>query len=209
MGAFLSLAGSLSMKLRYSPTSPFARKVRVAAAVLDIPLDLELADTLDPADSLRQENPLGKIPALRTDEGVVLFDSPVIQAWLDHVAGGGRILPTQAGPRFAALRLEALADGMMDAGILRLYEGRFRPSERHEPKWLQHQAQKMQRALDALEADPPAMGTLTVGDIALGCALGWFDFRFKDEWRDGHPRLVAWFEDFAARCPGFAETAPK
>lgn len=197
------------MLLRFSPTSPFVRKVRVAAAVLGLKLDIEPADTMDPDDSLRRQNPLGKIPALLTDEGDVLFDSPVILAYLDHVAGGGRILPVEPKARFAALRLEALADGMMDAGILLLYEGRFRPVERHEVKWLEHQEGKRARALDALEATiAPFAGPISVGDIALGCALSWFDFRFAGTWRETHPRLVAWHAAFAAACPDFEASKP-
>lgn len=198
------------MKLRFSPTSPFVRKVCVAAAILGQTLELEPADTLDPNDSLRRQNPLGKVPALLTDDGDVLFDSSVILAYLDHLAGGGRLIPTEPKARFDALRLEALADGMMDAGILVLYEARFRPTDRHEPKWLDHQLQKMARALAEIEKAAPAVGaqTFTVGDIALGCALGWFDFRFEGAWRADHPRLVAWYEDFASRCPGFATSKP-
>lgn len=196
------------MKLRYSPTSPFARKVRLAAAILGQTLELELADTLDPNDTLRIQNPLGKIPALLTDDGQVLFDSPVILAYLDHLAGGGRIIPLEPKARFAALRQEALADGLTDAGILLLYEGRFRPVERHEPKWLDHQSQKVERALAVFEADPPAARPILVGDIALACGLAWLDFRFEGKWRAGHPKLVAWLADFAARCPGFEDTKP-
>ncbi|MEP9352632.1 glutathione S-transferase family protein [Xanthobacter sp. KR7-65] len=201
-------ASDIPMLLRFSPTSPFVRKVRVAAALLGQTLELETADTLDPNDTLRQQNPLGKVPALVTPEGV-LFDSPVILAYLDHVAGGDRILPTEPKARFAALRKEALADGMMDAGILTLYEARFRPVEKHEAKWLDHQAEKRSRALAALEADcTPFALPITVGDIALACALGWFDFRFEGKWRNDHPRLVAWFDDFIAAMPTFAESAP-
>lgn len=197
------------MLLRFSPTSPFVRKVRVAAALLGQPLELEPADTLDPSDSLRSQNPLGKVPALVTEDGEVLFDSSVILAYLDHRAGGDRILPTEPEARFAALRKEALADGMMDAGILLLYEARFRPQEKHEVKWLDHQSHKMKRALDAFEAKAaPFAGPVTVGDIALGCALGWFDFRFGGAWRDEHPKLVAWYEGFVKACPGFDETKP-
>ncbi|OYX84964.1 MAG: glutathione S-transferase, partial [Azorhizobium sp. 35-67-5] len=96
------------MRLRYSPFSPFARKVRIAAAVLGLPLELEAADTMDATDTLRQQNPLGKIPILLRDNGPALFDSPVILAYLDHVAGGDRLIPAETEARFAALRLEAL-----------------------------------------------------------------------------------------------------
>ncbi|MFG1379568.1 glutathione S-transferase N-terminal domain-containing protein [Xanthobacter autotrophicus] len=197
------------MLLRFSATSPFVRKVRIAAAILGQTLEIEPADTLDPNDTLRRQNPLGKVPALLTDEGEVLFDSSVILAYLDFLAGSGRILPLDPKARIAALRKEALADGMMDAGILLLYEARFRPAEKHEPRWLDHQEGKRTRALAAFEADAaPFDGTIAVGDIALACALGWFDFRFEGKWRADHPRLVAWYEAFAAACPGFAESKP-
>lgn len=197
------------MLLRFSATSPFVRKVRVAAALLGQTLEIEPADTLDPNDTLRSQNPLGKIPALLADDGQVLFDSSVILAYLDMLAGGGRILPLDPKARIAALRKEALADGMMDAGILLLYEGRFRPVEKHEPKWLEHQEGKRSRALDAFEADAaPFDGTITVGDISLACALGWFDFRFEGKWRSDHLKLKAWYEAFAAACPHFADSTP-
>lgn len=197
------------MRLRHSPTSPFVRKVRLAAAILGLPLALENADTLSDTDTLRQQNPLGKVPTLVTDAGETLFDSRVILAYLDQVAGGGRLHPTDPKAHMANLRLEALADGLMDAGILLLYEGRFRPEDRHEPKWLAHQQGKVDRAFLALEAEPPAGDTLTSGEIALACALGFFDFRFGGRWRENHPKLVAWQERFAARCPDFVETAPR
>ena len=197
------------MLLRTSPTSPFVRKVRLAAAWLDIPLELKPADTGDSTDSLRLENPLGKIPVLVTDDGETWFDSRVILAHLDEVAGGGRILPADPKARLAAMRLEALADGLMDAGVLVLYETRFRPEDRHEPRWLDHQKGKMDRAVDALEHNPPSADEMTVGSIAVACALGFLDFRFGGRWREAHPRLVAFQDAFAARCPAFEETAPR
>src|SRR5215831_17737063 len=159
--------------LRSSPASPFARKIRIAASLLalDGEITVELADTTNPDDTVRRQNPLGKIPALVLDDGTVLFDSRVILEYLDHRAGGGRIIPREPGPRFAALRLQALADGIMDASILQLYEGRWRPVERHEPKWLEHQAGKVARALAALEAAVPVLTPFPdVGQIALACA---------------------------------------
>ena len=133
----------------------------------------------------------------------------MILEYLDHRAGGGRIIPTAASARFAALRLQALADGIMDASILLVYEGRWRPPERHEPKWVDHQAGKVARALAALEAAPPALtAPPDVGQIALACALGYRDFRFPGTWRTDHPRLVAWLDEFARRVPAFAATKP-
>jgi len=166
---------------------------------LDHEIRIEPADTMNPGDSVRQQNPLGKIPALVLEDGTVLFDS----------RGGGRIIPTAASARFAALRLQALADGIMDASVLLVYEGRWRPPERHEPKWVDLQAGKVARALSALEAAPPALdATPDVGQIALACALGYRDFRFPGTWRTDHPRLVAWLDEFARRVPAFAATKP-
>jgi glutathione S-transferase len=197
------------MILRASPTSPFVRKVRIAAAVLGLAAEIKLerADTADPADALRAQNPLGKIPVLLLDDGSALYDSPVILEYLDHRAGGGRIIPREPAARFAALRLQALCDGILDASVLQVLETRFRLPERHEPKWLAYQADKVTRSLAALEREPPAHTvTPDVGHITLACALGYRDLRFAGSWREDHPRLVAWLDDFAAQVPAFAET---
>jgi glutathione S-transferase len=199
------------LTLRHSPSSPFVRKIRIAASVLglDREIALEPADTMNASDTVRSQNPLGKIPALLLEDGTVLFDSRVILEYLDHRAGGGRIIPKDARARFASLRLQALADGIMDASVLLVYEGRWRPPERHEPKWIDLQAGKVARALAALEAAPPALDAPPdVGRIALACALGYRDFRFPGSWRKDHPRLVAWLDDFARRVPAFAASAP-
>src|SRR5713226_2344325 len=142
------------LTLRNSPASPFGRKIRIGAGVLglDREIAIEPADTGNPSDTVRQQNPLGKIPALVLEDGTALFDSRVILEYLDHRAGGGKIIPKDANARFAALRLQALADGMMDASILLIYESRWRSPERHEPRWTDHQAGKITRALAALEA---------------------------------------------------------
>jgi glutathione S-transferase len=203
------------MILRSSPASPFGRKVRIAIAILGLDGEtrIEPADTTDIADTLRAQNPLGKIPVLIAEDGAAYYDSRVIVEYLDDRAGGGRIIPRDSRARLAALRLQALADGILDASILTVYEARWRAHEHHEQKWLDHQAGKVTRALDVLEANPPplnsAPGSLpNVGHIALACALGYRDFRFGEGWRVGHPRLVAWLDDFAARVPAFAATAP-
>jgi len=199
------------LTLRFSPSSPFVRKIRIAASVLGLEKDIkaEPAETTSPSDTVRQQNPLGKIPTLVLEDGSTLFDSRVILEYLDHRAGGGRIIPKDATARFAALRLQALADGILDASILQVYEGRFRPAERHEPKWVEHQAGKVARGLAALEAAPPGLGSPPdVGQITVACTLGYRDFRFGEGWRKDHPRLVAWLDGFAAKVPAYAATKP-
>ncbi len=198
------------MILRSAPPSPFGRKVKIAAAMLGLFDELEIVptDTLDATDPIRAQNPLGKIPALILEDGGVLYDSRVILEFLDHRAGGGKIIPADGPARFRALTAQALADGLTDAAILQVYEGRFRAADKHEPRWVEHQVGKMSRALSAFEAAPPD-GPRTVAHIALACALGYLDFRFAGAWREGHPRLVAWLDAFAAEVPSFAATAVK
>ena len=201
------------MILRSSPLSPFGRKVRIALSLLgfDTDVTIEPADTSDPRDSLRQQNPLGKMPVLIAEDGAAYYDSRVILEYLDDRAGGGKIIPRDPVQRLAALRLQALCDGILDASILTVYEGRWRKPEMQEPKWLDQQAGKVFRALAALEAAPPPLDAMpqvlpNVGQIALACALGYRDLRFGGSWRSEHPRLVAWLDNFAARVPAFAAT---
>jgi glutathione S-transferase len=200
------------MIVRSALPSPFGRKVRIALALLGLDdVKVEPTDTMDPHDTVREQNPLGKIPVLIAEDGVAYYDSRVILEYLDDRCGGGKIIPSDAAQRFAALRLQALCDGILDASILTVYEGRWRPAEKREQKWLDHQAGKVTRALAVLEAAPPALGPALplphVGHIALACALGYRDFRFDGKWRGDHPRLVAWLNAFAARVPAFAATA--
>ncbi|SON57037.1 putative GST-like protein YibF [Hartmannibacter diazotrophicus] len=195
--------------LRASPTSPFVRKVRIAAAVLSLSerIEVQVTDAMkDEADFLSQ-NPLGKIPVLVTADGQSVYDSRVILEYLDHLAGGGRILPADPDARFAALVLQATADGIMEAGVLATYEVRLRPEDQRSPWWIERQKAKIARAVDALEAKAqPLADPLTVGDIALACALGYLDLRFEGTWREDHPKLVAWLDAFAAKVPAFEET---
>ena len=197
------------MILRSSPSSPFGRKVRIAAGVLGLDgnIDVREADLNDPADSLRAQNPLGKIPALILEDGTAYYDSRVIVEYLDHLAGGGRIVPRDAKPRFDALRLQALCDGILDACILLVYEGRYRPADKHVQSWIDRQNDKVARGLAALEAAPPALDDVPhIGQIALACVLGYRDLRFDESWRKDHPGLHAWHDAFAARVPAFAAT---
>jgi len=193
--------------LRSSPASPFGRKVKMAALELGLMDRIEIvaADTNDPSDPLRRQNPLGKIPTLVLEDGMTLFDSRVIVEYLDHLAGG-KIFPAGEA-RFGQLRLMALADGIADAALLQVYEGRYRPEEGRNANWLSHQAGKVTRGLESLEAAPPAFPNRPrIGEIALACALGYLDLRFEGKWRADFPKLVAWLDDFAARVPAFEAT---
>ena len=197
------------MILRSSPPSPFGRKVKLALGILGLEKDvtIEKADPTDANDSIRQQNPLGKIPALIIEDGTVLYDSPVILDYLDQRAGGGKIIPRDPAARLAALTMQALCDGILDAGILLVYEGRWRPLEKHEQKWIDHQTGKVTRALAVLEANPPVLGAVPdVGAITLACALGYGDLRFGGKWRAQHPNLVTWLDAFAAKVPAFEAT---
>jgi glutathione S-transferase len=197
------------MILRSSPPSPFGRKVKIAVALLglDKEIRIEKTDTTDASDTIRKQNPLGKIPALILEDGSVLHDSPVILDYLDHRAGGAKIIPSEPNARYAALTLQSLCDGVLDACLLQVYEGRWRPVEKHEKKWVDYQAEKVKRAFDVLEAAPPVLGALpNVGEITLACALGYGDLRFAGTWRKDYPRLVAWLEAFAAKVPAFEAT---
>ena len=194
--------------LRSSPPSPFGRKVKIAAALLGLSdrISIEKADTNDPNERLRTQNPLGKIPALVMENGETLYDSRVILEFLDALAGGGKLIPAGSA-RFEALRQQALADGIMDAAVLQVYEARWRPDDRREQKWLDHQRGKVERALKAAEATMSTPSrNIHIGHVALACALGYLDLRFDGRWRQDHPKLAAWLADFEARVPAYAET---
>lgn len=193
--------------LRSSPTSPFGRKIKIAIAELGLDHRIEVvpADTNDPVEPLRRQNPLGKVPTLVFENGTTLFDSRVIAEYLDHLAGGGRLFPAGEA-RFAQLRLQALADGICDAGLLQVYETRLRAAEMRNATWVENQAGKVARALASLEAAPPVYDRPRIGEIALACALGYLDLRFEGRWRAGHPALVGWLDAFAAKVPAFEAT---
>ncbi len=197
------------MILRSSLASPFGRKVRIAASLLDLAgkIDVRETDLNDPADSIRVQNPIGKIPALILEDGTTYYDSRVILEYLDHLAGGGRIIPRDPKARFAALRLQALCDGILDASLLLVYESRYRPAEMKVQSWIDRQTDKVARGLAALEAAPPALDPVPdVGQIALACVLGYRDLRFGGSWRKDHPKLVAWHDKFSAQVPAFLAT---
>jgi glutathione S-transferase len=195
------------MVLRYSPASPYARKVRIAAdlAGLTNRIELQQTDTGDPGSDIRGVNPLGKIPALTTDSGETFYDSRVIVEYLDHL-GGGRLIPAGEA-RFPVLRHQALADGLLDAALLQVYEGRYRPAESRVQTWVDMQAGKVSRALAHMaEVHAKPADVIHLGHVAQACALGYLDLRFGGAWRATHPALVAWLDDFAAHVPAFEAT---
>jgi glutathione S-transferase len=200
------------LKLHSNVASPFARKVRAVAIETGLAGRIEELDRrvtpVQPDPAIVRDNPLGKIPCLVTDDGTVLYDSRVICDYLDGLHDGERLFPPSGPARWTALRRQALADGIMDAGVLARYETFLRPEERRWPDWVDNQKKKFRRALDALEAEDLGE-TLDIGTIAIGCALGYLDFRYAAEsWRASRPKLAAWFERFAER-PSMAATAPK
>ena len=199
------------MKLRYSPTSPYVRKVMIAAIETGQAgkIEIEPANVWAADSDIGRQNPLGKVPALTTDGGEALFDSPVICEYLDSLHAGPKLLPPSGGARWRALRLQALGDGMLDAAILRRLEAQ-RPQEKQSPDWIERQKRVVARGLDALEAEAATLeGPLTLGSIAVGCVCGYLDLRFAAErWRQGHPKLASWYEKTAKR-QSFLDTVPK
>jgi len=197
------------MILRSSGPSPFGRKVKIVAKMLGIydQLTVEMSNTNDPADTLRQQNPLGKIPILILDDGRKIFDSRVICEYLDAQVDGTTLHPTESDARWEALTLQALGDGIVDASILQVYETRMRPEDKRHDEWLSYQADKVKRSLDQLSANPPSLeGDLTIGHVAIACALGYLDLRFEGKWRESYPTLVSWLDQFDARVPAFEAT---
>jgi glutathione S-transferase len=194
------------MKLRYSPTSPYVRKVMVVALETGLAERIERVPTMvaptKPNDEVARENPLVKVPSLTTDDGMVLYDSPVICEYLDTLHSGAKLFPASGKARWLALRQQALGDGILDAAILGRYEI-LRPKEFQWPDWIDAQLRKVRGALAALEIETEAGelgGPLTIGQITIGCALGYLDFRYaSEEWRAKHRRLAAWFDEFSKR----------
>jgi len=198
------------MKLCYSPTSPYVRKVSMTAMETGTHDQIEniLMFPAGPATDVAKFNPLGKVPALITDDGTVLYDSPVICEYLDDLGGGCGLFPKAGKERWNILRLQALADGAMDAGILILMENR-RPEDERSPGWIERQELAMNQALDAMETDVDALGeAVTIAHITFCAALGWIDFRFGDSWRETRPALADWYAGYSAR-PSAMATEPK
>lgn len=194
--------------LRSTLTSPFGRKVRMAAFVLGLSDRIKIvpADTLNESDTLREQNPLGKMPCLLLTDGTALYDSRVIIEFLQEVAGSSQLLAANGLARYQALTLAALADGIAEAALLMVYEDRFRDADAQSKRWLAHQRGKVLRGLASFEAAPPSAGKTDIVSIGLSCALGYLDWRKPVAWREDHPRVAAWLREFAKREPAFEQT---
>ena len=199
------------MKLLSSPASPFGRKVKIAAGMKGVlgKIDIQPADTNKGDENLYRQNPLGKIPCLVTESGEAIYDSPVICEYLDGLAPDPVLFPKSGPARFKTLTMGALADGILDAALLLVYEKRFRAEDKQVQAWIDRQQSKIDRALAQLEKAPPAWDkSPDYGHLTLACALGYLDFRHEGKWRAQHPKLVAWLDKFDKAVPDFARTTP-
>jgi glutathione S-transferase len=201
------------MKLLGSVPSPYTRKVRIVLAEKKIDCDFEIVDVNPPENPVNAHNPLGKVPAMLLDDGTALFDSRVIVEFLDNVSPISRLIPEENRERVAVRRWEALADGSLDAGLLIRYES-LRPKKEQSQAWAQKQSGKLKRGLAAIAAElgekPWCHGDrYTLADIAVGCCLGWVEFRKPGgiEWRGQYPNLARHYDKLMER-PAFADTAP-
>jgi len=201
------------MKLHWSPRSPYVRKVMVAAYETGLAARIErmrsVVATSKANPEVMRDNPLGKIPTLITDDGRVLFDSSVICEYLDGLHAGPKLFPAQGDARWQALRWHALGDGMLDTLIL-WRNVRDEPAEKRNADWLAVFELKLRNSLAVIEREVPQLelAPFGIGQITLGCALGYLDYRFADlGWRNGHPRAAAWFGSVSLR-PSMRQTVP-
>lgn len=196
------------MKLAYSPNSPYVRKCVASAIARGIDTQLELWTIGTTAAELAALNPLSKVPTLILDDGSVLYDSPVICEYLDSVGSAPKLFPAAGPARWKALTQEALGDGILDATQPRRREVAL-PLDDGRRDYIATQQLKVTRALDVLEAQADGLGLLaTIGEITIGCALGYLDFRYPHEpWRPDHPGLEAWYAK-VSQLPPLARTVP-
>ena len=198
------------MRLHYARTSPYVRKVMIAAHELGVADDLELIATTPETivEDVAGDNPLAQIPTLLLDDGTRIYDSLVICEFLNTVEKGD-LFPPPGPPRWAALTRHAVGQGMTDNAIARVHERR-RPAAKRSSALDAKRKASVERSLDALEnAAGASESSFLIGDISVAAALGYLDLRFsEDDWRAGRPRLATWFEAVSAR-PSIRETAPE
>ena len=194
-----------AMRLYWSSRSPFVRKAMIAAHETGVAsrietIRVEVAVTKLNADVIAH-NPLNKIPTLVLENGEALFDSRVICEYFDSLTTGPRLFPSDPAERWVALRHETIGSGIMENGVARIGEN-ARPSELQSQPHLAAYKAKIEAALDYLEADASALtrDRFNIGHLAIGCALGYLDFRYADDdWRRGHSKLAEWHKGFAER----------
>jgi glutathione S-transferase len=194
------------MKLYYGTTSPYVRKVVVAGIELGLDDQIERVNTLpwEPDTQYGNVNPVGKVPALITDDGQTIYDSPVIIDYFDSLHDGPKLIPAKGQERYEVLRIAALADGMMDAVILLFSELTRRPEELHWDFWDDRMRGTVARSLDALETDASSFDASQpdLGQITTACGVGWIEFRIETlgiDFREGHQTLSRWFDEFSER----------
>ena len=201
------------MKLIGTVTSPYTRKARVVLAEKKIDYDWIVDSPNSPTTAVPKYNPLARVPVLVLDDETAIFDSPVIVEYLDNLSPNNKLFPQPSRERIEVKRWEALADGVMDAAVgVRLEL--MRPEKQRSPEWMQRERTVIGHALDVMANElgekPWCMGTpFTYADVAVGCALGYLDFRFPDiDWRAVHANLARLHEKLMQR-PSFADTVPK
>ncbi|MBI3575300.1 MAG: glutathione S-transferase N-terminal domain-containing protein [Gammaproteobacteria bacterium] len=198
------------MKLYGSLTSPYVRKIRILLREKGVACEFVQADAWAADSPVPRLNPLGKVPVLERDDGSALYDSPVILEYLDSLKAPALLAPA-GEERWAMLRWQALADGILDATVTRLLESR-RPQPQQSPENIKRQEEKIACALAYADSMPKGEAYLmqnrfTVADLCLGVALEYVDFRYPHDWRGKHPRLALWLAGIGTR-PAFAETIP-
>lgn len=201
------------MLLRYSPTSPYVRKVLVTALELGIRDQIELAPATvwEPDTDIRENNPLGKVPALVLDDGRTLYDSLLICEYLNSLAHPVDLFSGTGDDHWETLRFHVLADGIMDASVLCVLEGRRPDMEDQSEWWVSRQKETVQKSLDALEKDVAYLvgAPVSIAQISVAIALEWLNFcGVVGDPLEGRPGLAKWFEDFSKR-PSMQETQPK
>jgi glutathione S-transferase len=202
----------MTIRLFFSPASPYVRKVMVAAAERGVAIE-KLASAAWPTKrdpEIVRHNSTGKVPCALIDGDQPVFDSRVICAYVDSIGRAGRTLYPQGSDRFEVLTLEALADSILDACLLARYEVALRPEDKRWDEWLSGQMEKIESGLDDLEGRwfEAISRDFHAGSIGAACVLGYLDFRFPDkDWRSSRPRLAGWFEEVSAR-PSMVESFP-
>ena len=201
------------MKLIGSLTSPYVRKVRVVLAEKKIECEFLIDSPWSPDSGVPNYNPLGKVPVLVLDDSTTLFDSAVIVEYIDSVAPNNKLMPESNRGRAEAKRWGAVGDGICDAAAL-IHLERKRPEAQQSPEWIGRQQDKITRSLaylsEQLGENAWCMGIhYSLADVAVGCALGYLDFRFPEiTWKNTYPNLAHLYEKLLRRAP-FSETAPK